>query len=111
MGTARALRAGNVWVAQSRRYANPETYLIPHTRWPALRPEVCQQIHAPADGARRLEQRGRELIELLPRVDRLLTRNGKVRMKRGGSSSRRLKRRNGQSVLSTWKTTSRHGCP
>jgi hypothetical protein len=36
-----ALRAGNVWVAQSRRYANPETYLIPHTQWPALRPEVC----------------------------------------------------------------------
>ena len=78
-----ALRAGNVWVAQSRRYANPETYLIPHTRWPALRPEVCQQIHAPADGAMRLEQRGRELIELLPRVDRLLTRNGKVRMDKG----------------------------
>ena len=23
------LRAGNVWVANSRRYANPETYLIP----------------------------------------------------------------------------------
>jgi TnpA family transposase len=78
-----ALRAGNVWVPQSRRYANPETYLIPPTRWPALRPEVCQQIHAPADGAKRLEQRGRELIELLPRVDRLLTRNGKVRMEKG----------------------------
>jgi tRNA isopentenyl-2-thiomethyl-A-37 hydroxylase MiaE len=78
-----ALRAGNVWVAQSRRYANPETYLIPHTRWPALRPEVCQQIHAPADGAMRLEQRGRELLELLPRVDRLLTRHGKVRMDKG----------------------------
>src|SRR2546426_12282709 len=70
-----ALRAGDVWVASSRRYANPETYLIPPTRWPALRPEVCQQIHAPEDGARRLEQRGRELIELLPRVDRLLTRH------------------------------------
>ncbi len=78
-----ALRAGNVWVPQSRRYANPETYLIPPTRWPALRPEVCQQIHAPEDGARRLEQRGRELIELLPRVDRLLTRHGKVRMEKG----------------------------
>ena len=78
-----ALRAGNVWVAQSRRYAHPETYLIPPTRWPALRPEVCQQIHAPADGAMRLEQRGRELIELLPRVDRLLTRHGKVRMEKG----------------------------
>jgi hypothetical protein len=24
-----ALRAGNVWVAHSRRYTNPDTYLIP----------------------------------------------------------------------------------
>jgi TnpA family transposase len=73
-----ALRAGNVWVSGSRRYANPETYLIPKTRWPSLRPEVCQQLHAPEDGAVRLAQRGRELTELLPRVDRLLTRNGQV---------------------------------
>jgi hypothetical protein len=78
-----ALRAGKVWVAQSRRDANPETSLIPHTRWPALRSEVCQQIHAPADGTMRLEQQGRELIELLPRVDRLLTRHGKVRREKG----------------------------
>ena len=58
-----ALRAGNVWVPQSRRYANPETYLIPPPKWPALRSEVCQQLHVPADGAVRLEQRGRELME------------------------------------------------
>ena len=32
-----ALRAGNVWLESSRRYANPETYLIPTNRWPALR--------------------------------------------------------------------------
>ena len=24
-----ALRAGNIWVEHSRRYANPDTYLIP----------------------------------------------------------------------------------
>ena len=29
-----ALRAGNVWVAHSRRYTNPETYLIPPAEWP-----------------------------------------------------------------------------
>ena len=80
-----ALRGGNVWVQPSRRYANPETYLIPKDRWPALRPEVCQQIRAPADGAVRLEERGRELVELLPRVDRMLARKGKgdVRMENG----------------------------
>ena len=81
-----ALRAGNVWVASSRRYANPETYLIPKDRWPALRPEICQQLHAPEDGAVRLEQRGRELAEVLSRVDRLVVRNGPmgtVRMEKG----------------------------
>jgi hypothetical protein len=80
-----ALRGGNVWVQPSRRYANPDTYLIPQDRWPTLRPEVCQQIRAPADGAQRLEERGRELGELLPRVDRMLARTGKgdVRMAHG----------------------------
>ena len=68
-----ALRAGNVWVPSSRRYANPETYLIPKASWPALRPDICQQIHAPENGAVRLEERGRELIELLPRVNRLMS--------------------------------------
>jgi TnpA family transposase len=78
-----ALRAGDVWVSSSRRYANPDTYLIPKDRWPSLRPEVCQQVHAPEDGAIRLEQRGRELAELFPRVDRLLSRHGTVRMEKG----------------------------
>jgi hypothetical protein len=80
-----ALRAGDVWVASSRRYANPETYLIPKDRWPALRPEICQQLHAPEDGVVRLEQRGRELAEVLPRVDRLVARNGQ-----GGTESTTL---------------------
>jgi TnpA family transposase len=78
-----ALRAGDVWASNSRRYANPDPYLIPKDRWPGLRPEVCQQVHAPEDGAMRLEQRGRELAELLPRVDRLVARNGTVRMEKG----------------------------
>jgi TnpA family transposase len=81
-----ALRAGNVWVPSSRRYANPETYLIPKASWPALRSDICQHIHAPENGAVRLEERGRELNELLPRVDRLLARHskvGEVRMEKG----------------------------
>src|SRR5439155_23318962 len=35
-----ALRAGNIWVGHSRRYANPDTYLIPPAEWPRWRPEV-----------------------------------------------------------------------
>ena len=81
-----ALRAGNVWVPSSLRYANPDTYLIPKASWPALRPDICQQIRAPENGAVRLEERGRELTELLPRVNRLIARNGtvgEVRMEQG----------------------------
>jgi hypothetical protein len=81
-----ALRAGNVWVPSSRRYANPETYLIPKASWPALRSDICQHLRAPENGTVRLEARGRELNELLPRVDRLLARNskvGEVRMEKG----------------------------
>jgi hypothetical protein len=73
-----ALRAGNVWVPSSLRYANPETYLIPKASWPALRPDICQHIRAPENGAVRLEERGRELTEILPRVNRLIACNGKV---------------------------------
>ncbi len=29
-----ALRAGNIYLPTSRRYADPETYLIPHSDWP-----------------------------------------------------------------------------
>src|SRR6267378_1675328 len=74
---------GPMCLPQTRRYANPDTYLIPPPKWPALRPEVCQQLHVPEDGAVRLEQRGRELVELLPRVDRMLSHQGPVRMEKG----------------------------
>ena len=39
------LRAGNIWVANSRRYANPETYLIPRDKWEEVRTEVCKQMN------------------------------------------------------------------
>ena len=34
----------------SRRYSDPETYLIPKDRWTALRGEVCQQLQVPDEG-------------------------------------------------------------
>src|SRR5262245_39662389 len=67
-----ALRAGNVWVSSRRRYANPETYLIPKAQWPSLRPAICQELRTPENGAARLEERGRELHALLPQVNRLM---------------------------------------
>ena len=43
----RALRAGDVWLENSRRYANPESYLIPKDKWSTLRSEVCQMLQLP----------------------------------------------------------------
>jgi TnpA family transposase len=78
-----ALRAGDVWLGPSRRYADPETYLIPKDLWPAGRGEACRQLQAPEDGESRLEQREAELIGLLDRVDPLLGRDDGVRVEGG----------------------------
>jgi hypothetical protein len=75
-----ALRAGDVWLESSRRYSDPETYLIPRHRWPALRGEVCRQLRIPAEGIMRVTQREAELEALLERVDPLLDRDSGVRM-------------------------------
>jgi hypothetical protein len=37
------MRSGNVWLEGSRRYANPETYLIPKEQWQALRSNTKTQ--------------------------------------------------------------------
>ena len=78
-----ALRSGDVWLARSRRYADPESYLIPKDRWPSLRGEVCAQIGAAHDGAERLAERRAELEALLQRVDERLPYYTRVRMEDG----------------------------
>lgn len=75
-----ALRAGDVWLDGSRRYANPTSYLIPKDRWPELRSEVCQQIQFPEDSVIHLQERERELEALLGRVDQMLAQEGRVRL-------------------------------
>jgi TnpA family transposase len=75
-----ALRAGDVWLRESRRYADPESYLIPRARWPELRADACQLIGAPTDGAERLAERQRALDDLCERFDQRLGENGRVRV-------------------------------
>jgi TnpA family transposase len=78
-----ALRAGDVWVAGSRRYANPETYLIPRGRWPEMRPEVCSLLGVTGGVADRLATCEAELGERLGRLDRALARGSEVRVENG----------------------------
>ncbi len=59
------LRAGNIWVEGSRRYARLSSYLIPQEEWPRLKGEVYAMLNAPQDGAARLKERGAELTRLM----------------------------------------------
>jgi hypothetical protein len=58
-----------IGIERSRRYANPESYLVPPAHWPAMRPEVCILTQTPEDGAVRLKERHAELEMLLRRFD------------------------------------------
>jgi len=59
------LRAGNIWVEGSRRYARLESYLIPQQEWPRLKGEVYAMLNASEDGATRLKERGAQLLKLM----------------------------------------------
>ena len=48
------LRSGDVWVAGSRRYADPETYLLDRATWVGLRAEYCQAVERPPAGSERI---------------------------------------------------------
>ena len=79
-----ALRTGDIWVENSRRYADPETYLIPPQEWPKQRAKVCELTGTPGAGDQRLAEREADLERLLARVDRRLAeRNSPVRLEDG----------------------------
>lgn len=78
-----ALRAGNVWLLNSRRYANPESYLLPQDQWFQMRLEICQLLQTPPDGAQQLQQLQTELEEQLSQLNQTLKNNDKVRLEDG----------------------------
>ena len=67
------LRSGDIFLPTSRRYANPETYLIPKQQWPALKGEVCQQLGLTYDGTLDLSHRADELENTTQRSRRRTT--------------------------------------
>jgi TnpA family transposase len=75
------LRSGDVWVAGSRRYADPETYLLDRTAWAGLRAEYCQAVGRPAAGKGRTAELGRDLTGELGSFATMLERgDGPVRL-------------------------------
>lgn len=77
------LRSGDIYLPNSRRYTDPETFLIPRSEWPDLRTDVCQQLDLDPTGKARLSERAQELKDLLPRVDRVLDRSDGIRIEEG----------------------------
>lgn len=71
-GLRDALRSGEIWVKDSRRYANPATYLIPPAEWPQHRPEVLARTGRPATWDEQAERIDNDLDELLSELDRTL---------------------------------------
>lgn len=69
-----ALRSGSIWVEHSRRYADPDTYLLPPAQWPSRRLEVIRQTGTPGEGLPRLVERETELEACLAQVETLLAR-------------------------------------
>ncbi len=80
----RALRSGDIWLENSRRYANPESYLIPKEKWPSLRPEVCQILQLPKNGKERLQQQREALDYQLEKFHQTINDNDQVRMDENG---------------------------
>lgn len=78
-----SLRSGDIWLDGSRRYANPETYLIRRERWPELKAEVCRLVQVNPSGQERIEQCRVELEQGLAALDRTLASDGKVRVTGG----------------------------
>jgi hypothetical protein len=69
-----ALRSGSVWVEHRRRYADPDTYLIPPAAWPSRRLEVIRQTGTPGEGLPRLVERETEREARMAQVEKLLAR-------------------------------------
>ncbi|HKX33419.1 MAG TPA: Tn3 family transposase, partial [Blastocatellia bacterium] len=78
-----ALRSGNLWIEGSRRYTNPESYLVPPTRWPAMRTETSRLMKAPEDGQIRFEQRVEEFKLAVGHLAERLTVRDRVRIEDG----------------------------
>jgi hypothetical protein len=77
------LRSGDIYLPNSRRYTDPETFLIPRSTWPQLRTDVCQELDLDPTGQTRLSERAQQLKDMLPRVDRMLDRSDGIRIEDG----------------------------
>ena len=78
------LRSGDIYLAQSRRFSELETYFIPPKEWSLCRDEVVNLTGTPIDARLRLAERESELITLMGQVEELLNQpDSDLREERG----------------------------
>ncbi len=78
-----ALRAGNVWLSRSRRYADPETFLIDCARWPELRSQAETMLGVARSPGAELDAARAELTSRFERLELVLRRGEGVRVEQG----------------------------
>lgn len=76
----RGLRAGNIWLEDSRRYTNPQTYLIPKIQWNQIRTNVCQMLGIPEEGEQRLKTLATQLDHELLQFSQTVVANDGIRI-------------------------------
>lgn len=67
-----ALRAGNIWIEGSVRYAKLDSYLMSEPNWHKEQLEVYELLNLPRDATVRLNERAQELTKLMGEVENLL---------------------------------------
>jgi TnpA family transposase len=75
-----ALRNSNLWIEGSRRFINPELYLITTEQWPEMRKETCRLMKVSSDGSVRFEQRKEEYRLVAEFLTGKLTDQNQVRI-------------------------------
>lgn len=78
-----ALRSGEVWLENSRRYKDPESYLIPRNQWPGIKEEAEKLLKLPSNNRNRIQDRCQELLECYDTFNRVLPSDKSVRIEQG----------------------------
>lgn len=78
-----AFRSGEIWLENSRRYKDPESYLIPRIQWPAIKEEAEQLLKLPSENRERVESRYLEVVECYEKLNQILPSDKSVRVEQG----------------------------
>lgn len=78
------LRSGDVYVSHSRKYASPDTYLIPEANWKAHRSELLSFLGYKDETPYRLVEQISELESHLPLMEQILADGGDIRLDDNG---------------------------